>query len=138
MFTPMFDDGDRITISYCHEGESRFEMDLYLPTLVTCSKSKMSKILNQFIKDEKCEEKAKKLLNFWEQQRDKYECDRRSATQEYVNISTEVSELQTVVNTKKHPVGTRLTKVELQDAKKAACRQESTQKTHLRYLEIQL
>lgn len=117
MFTPMFD-GDHITISYCHEGESRFEMDLYLPMLVTCSKSKMSKILNQFIKDEKCEEKAKKLLNFWEQQRDKYECDRKSAAQECVNISTEVSELQTVVNTKKHSVGTRLTKVELQDAKK--------------------
>lgn len=35
-----------------------------------------------------------------------------------MNISTEVSELQTVVNTKEHPVGTRLTKVELQDAKK--------------------
>lgn len=113
----MYDDDDHITISYCHEGESWFEMDLYIPMLVTCSKSKMPKILNQFIKDEKCEEKAKKLLNFWEQQRDKYECDRKSAAQEYVNISTEVSELQTVVNTKKHPVGTRLTKVELQDAK---------------------
>lgn len=134
----MYDDDDHITISYCHEGESWFEMDLYIPMLVTCSKSKMPKILNQFIKDEKCEEKAKKLLNFWEQQRDKYECDRKSAAQEYVNISTEVSELQTVVNTKKHPVGTRLTKVELQDAKKATCRQESTQKTHLRYFEIQL
>ena len=114
----MFDDDDHITISYCHDGESWFEMDLYLPMPVTCPKSKMPKILNQFIKDEKCEEKAKKLLNFWEQQRDKYECDRKSAAQEYVNISTEVSELQTVVNTKKHPVGTRLTKVELQDAKK--------------------
>ena len=26
----MFDDDDHITISYCHEGESWFEMDLYL------------------------------------------------------------------------------------------------------------
>ena len=88
----MFDDDDHITISYCHEGESWFEMDLYLPVLVTCPKSKMPKILNQFIKDEKCEEKAKKLLNFWEQQRDKYECDRKDAADAYVNISTEVSE----------------------------------------------
>lgn len=55
----MFDDDDHITISYCHEGESWFEMDLYLPMLVTCPKNKMPKILNQFIKDEKCEDKAK-------------------------------------------------------------------------------
>lgn len=52
----MFDDDDHITISYCHEGESWFEMDLYLPMLVTCPKNKMPKILNQFIKDEKCED----------------------------------------------------------------------------------
>lgn len=77
----------------------------------------MPAILSQFVKDEKCEDKAKKLLAYWERQRDKYERDRKDAADAYVNISTEVSELQTVVNTKKHPVGTRLTKVELQDAK---------------------
>lgn len=95
----MFDDDDHITISYCHEGESWFEMDLYLPMLVTCPKNKMPKILNQFIKDEKCEDKAKSC---WptERQRDKYERDRKDAADAYVNISTEVSELQTVVNTK--------------------------------------
>lgn len=114
----MFDDYDHITISYHHRDDGWFEMELYLPLLVDCPKNKMPAILSQFVKDEKCEDKAKKLLNFWEQQRDKYECDRKSAAQEYVNISADVSELQTVVNTKKHPVGTRLTKVELQDAKK--------------------
>lgn len=93
-------------------------MELYLPTLVTCPKNKMPKILDQFVKDEKCEEKAGKLLGFWERQRDKYEFDRKNAADEYVNLSTEVSDLQTVVSTKKHPIGTRLTKVELQDAKK--------------------
>lgn len=127
----MFDDDDHITISYCHEGESWFEMDLYLPMLVTCPKNKMPKILNQFIKDEKCEDKAKKLLAYWERQLDKYERDRKDAADAYVNISTEVSELQTVVNTKKHPVGTRLTKVELQDAKKRLADKKALKKrTH--------
>lgn len=127
----MFDDDDHITISYCHEGESWFEMDLYLPMLVTCPKNKMPKILNQFIKDEKCEDKAKKLLAYWERQRDKYERDRKDAADAYVNIFTEVSELQTVVNTKKHPVGTRLTKVELQDAKKRLADKKALKKrTH--------
>ena len=90
----------------------------YIWLLVDCPKNKMPAILSQFVKDEKCEDKAKKLLAYWERQRDKYERDRKDAADAYVNISTEVSELQTVVNTKKHPVGTRLTKVELQDAKK--------------------
>ena len=97
----------------------------------TIGKNKMPKILNQFIKDEKCEDKAKKLLAYWERQRDKYERDRKDAADAYVNISTEVSELQTVVNTKKHPVGTRLTKVELQDAKKRlADKKHSKKRTH--------
>ena len=125
----MFDDGDHITISYCHEGESRFEMDLYLPMLVTCSKSKMPKILNQFIKDEKCEEKAKKLLAYWERQRDKYERDRKDAADAYVNISTEVEDLQTVIRTKKHPVGTRLSNAELQDAKKQLASKKALKKS---------
>lgn len=115
----MYDDDDHITIGYYHyQGSGWFEMELYLPTLVTCPKNKMSGILNQFIKDEKCEEKANKLLAYWERQRDKYERDRKDAANMYVNISTEVKELQAVVSAKKHPVGTRMTKVELQDAKK--------------------
>ena len=114
----MFDDDDHITISYHHRGEGWFEMELYLPLLVDCPKNRMPGILNQFIKDEKCEDKAKKLLAYWERQRDKYERDRKDAAQVYVNVSTEVKDLQTVIRTKKHPIGTRMTKVELQDAKK--------------------
>lgn len=129
----MFDDDDHITISYCHEGESWFEMDLYLPMLVTCPKNKMPKILNQFIKDEKCEEKAKKLLNFWEQQRDKYECN--SGVCKHLNRG-----FRTANRCQHHKAPCRHTPDESRIAgcKKATCRQESTQKTHLRYLEIQL
>ena len=64
-------------------------MELYLPLLVDCPKNKMPAILSQFIKDEKCEDKAKKLLTYWERQRDKYERDRKDAANAYVNISTE-------------------------------------------------
>ena len=113
----MFDDYDHITISYHHRGEGRFEMELYLPLLVDCPKNKMPAILNQFIKDEKCEDKAKKLLAYWERQRDKYERDRKDAAQAYVNISTEVSELQTVVKSRKSFSGVRLTDTGLKDAK---------------------
>lgn len=102
----MFDDYDHITISYHHRDDGWFEMELYLPLLVDCPKNKMPAILSQFIKDEKCEDKAKKLLTYWERQRDKYERDRKDAANAYVNISTEVSDLQTVIRTKKHPVGT--------------------------------
>ena len=97
----MYDDDDHITIGYYHfRGCGWFEMELYLPTLVTCPKNKMPKILDQFVKDEKCEEKAGKLLAYWERQRDKYERDRKDAADAYVNISTEVKDLQTVIRTK--------------------------------------
>lgn len=58
----MFDDYDHITISYHHRDDGWFEMELYLPLLVDCPKNKMPAILSQFVKDEKCEDKAKKLL----------------------------------------------------------------------------
>ena len=85
----MFDDYDHITISYHHRDDGWFEMELYLPLLVDCPKNKMPAILSQFVKDEKCEDKAKKLLAYWERQRNKYECDRKDAADAYVNISTE-------------------------------------------------
>lgn len=97
----MFDDYDHITISYHHRDDGWFEMELYLPLLVDCPKNKMPAILSQFVKDEKCEDKAKKLLAYWERQRDKYERDRKDAADAYVNISTEVSDLQTGIRTKK-------------------------------------
>lgn len=87
----MFDDYDHITISYHHRDDGWFEMELYLPLLVDCPKNKMPAILSQFVKDEKCEDKAKKLLAYWERQRDKYERDRKDAADAYVNISTEVT-----------------------------------------------
>lgn len=88
----------------------------------------MPAILSQFIKDEKCEDKAKKLLAYWERQRDKYERNRKDAANAYVNISTEVSDLQTVIRTKKHPVGTRLSNTELQDAKKQLASKKALKK----------
>ena len=124
----MFDDDDRITISYHHRGEGWFEMELYLPLLVDCPKNKMPGILNQFIKDEKCEDKAKKLLAYWERQRDKYECDRKAAAETYVNLSTEVKDLRTVVRTKKLPIGTRRSNTELQDAKKQLANKKALKK----------
>ena len=124
----MFDDYDHITISYHHRDDGWFEMELYLPLLVACPKIKMPAILSQFIKDEKCEDKAKKLLTYWERQRDKYERDRKDAANAYVNISTEVSDLQTVIRTKKHPVGTRLSNTELQDAKKQLASKKALKK----------
>lgn len=99
----MFDDYDHITISYHHRDDGWFEMELYLPLLVDCPKNKMPAILSQFVKDEKCEDKAKKMLAYWERQRDKYERDRKDAADAYVNISTEVADLQTVIRTKKAP-----------------------------------
>lgn len=124
----MFDDDDRITISYHHRGKGWFEMELYLPRLVDCPKNKMPGILNQFIKDEKCEDKAKKLLAYWERQWDQYECDRKAAAETYVNLSTEVKDLQTVVKTKKSPIGTRLSNTELQDAKKQLANKKALKK----------
>lgn len=124
----MFDDYDHITISYHHRDDGWFEMELYLPLLVDCPKNKMPAILSQFIKDEKCEDMAKKLLAYWERQRDKYERNRKDAANAYVNISTEVSDLQTVIRTKKHPVGTRLSNTELQDAKKQLASKKALKK----------
>lgn len=125
----MYDDDDHITIGYYHfRGFGWFEMELYLPTLVTCPKNKMPATLSQFVKDEKCEDKAKKLLAHWERQRDKYERDRKDAADAYVNISTEVSDLQTVIRTKKHPVGTRLSNAELQEAKKQLASKKALKK----------
>ena len=68
------------------------------------------------------------MLGFWERQRDKYEFDRKNAADAYVNLSTEVSDLQTVVSTKKHPVGTRLSNAELQDAKKQLASKKALKK----------
>lgn len=124
----MLDDYDHITISYRHRDDGWFEMELYLPLLVDCPKNKMSAILSQFVKDEKCEDKAKKLLAYWERQRDKYERDRKDAADAYVNISTEVSDLQTGIRTKKHPVGTRLSYTELQEAKKRLASKKALKK----------
>lgn len=124
----MFDDYDHITISYHHRGEGWFEMELYLPLLVDCPKNKMPGILNQFIKDEKCEDKAKKLLAYWERQRDKYERDRKDAAQVYVNLSTEVSELQTVVKNRKSFSGVRLTDTGLKDAKERLANKKALKK----------
>lgn len=64
----------------------------------------------------------------WERQRDKYERNRKDAANAYVNISTEVSDLQTVIRTKKHPVGTRLSNTELQDAKKQLASKKALKK----------
>lgn len=72
--------------------------------------------------------RPKKLLAYWERQRDKYERDRKDAADAYVNISTEVSDLQTVIRTKKHPVGTRLSNAELQEAKKQLASKKALKK----------
>ena len=60
--------------------------------------------------------------------RDKYERDRKDAADAYVNVSTEVADLQTVIRTKKHPVGTRLSNTELQDAKKQLASKKALKK----------
>lgn len=112
------DDENHITISYSHP-DGHFEMVLYLPTLFSaCPKAKMPKILAQFARDEKCADKVKILLAFWQAQHDRYERDQKNAGASYLNLKQRESDLRTMVKSRKHPNGVRLNTAELDDAKK--------------------